>query len=209
MKAYCISGLGADERVFQELNIKHQLIPVHWLTPLAEESMEDYCRRLLLQIDTSEDFILIGVSFGGMVACELNRYITPYQTIIISSAAQAKELPFLYKLMGKISLSTWLPDFMLIPPTFILSYLFGAETLAHKKMLAAISEETDRRFARWAIDKIIHWKNDTLPKHLIRIHGDKDKVLPYISSEAYIIKGGEHFMIVNRAEEISELINSF
>lgn len=208
MIAYCISGLGADERVFTELQLRYDTVPIRWLTPLPKESMEQYCQRLTAQIDTTRPFILIGVSFGGMIACELNRYLSPQQTIIISSAARASELPFLYKVMGKIKLANWVPEVMLFPPLFVLNYLFGVKTAAHKTLLKNISEETDPVFARWAIDKITHWKNNFLPERLIRIHGDKDKVLSYYTPQTHLIKGGEHFMIVDRAEEISHIINS-
>ncbi len=207
MIAYCISGLGADERVFSALQLDHEIVPIHWLTPLPQETLADYCQRLTAQIDTSSDFLLIGVSFGGMIACELNQYIQPKQTIIISSAAKASELPFTYKFMGKIKLARWLPEFMLFPPLPALNYLFGVQTPEHKRLLSAISKDTDPVFARWAIDKITHWKNDSLPSSLIRIHGDKDKVLSFYTPETHLIKGGEHFMIVDRAAEISAIIN--
>lgn len=207
MIAYCISGLGADERVFEALHIRYEKVAINWLTPIPKESLEDYCQRLIAQMDTSVPFILIGVSFGGMIACELNRYIKPQQTIIISSAAQASELPWMYKVMGKIKLAQWMPEFLLIPPLVTLNYLFGVKTAAHKTLLKNISEDTDLVFARWAIDKITHWQNNLVPKNLIRIHGDKDKVLSYYTPETHVIKGGEHFMIVDRADEISAIIN--
>jgi len=207
MIAYCISGLGADERVFTQLQLKYDIVPIYWLTPLPEESLEQYAQRLIAQIDTGKPFVLIGVSFGGMIACELNRYLRPQQTIIISSAARAGELPFLYKVMGKIKLARWLPEFMLFPPLFVLNYLFGVKTDSHKTLLKNISKDTDPVFARWAIDKITHWKNDFIPERLVRIHGDKDKVLSYYTPETHLVKGGEHFMIVDRAEEISAIIN--
>ncbi|MDF2455617.1 MAG: hypothetical protein K0R51_1610 [Cytophagaceae bacterium] len=208
MIAYCISGLGADERVFNELRLEHDIVPIHWLTPLPQETMAHYCQRLIAQIDTSKEFLLIGVSFGGMVACELNHYVQPKKTILISSAAKASELPLTYHIMGKIKLARWLPEFMLFPPLTLLHYLFGVQTPEHKSLLSAISKDTDPVFARWAIDKLTHWKNESLPSSLIRIHGDKDKVLSYYTPDTHIIKGGEHFMIVDRAEEISAIINS-
>ncbi|MDB5257162.1 MAG: hypothetical protein JWM14_1857 [Chitinophagaceae bacterium] len=208
MIAYCISGLGADERVFTALRLRYEIIPLHWLTPLHQESLEHYCQRLIVQIDTGKPYVLIGVSFGGMIACELNRYLQPKQTIIISSAAQASELPLLYKVMGKIKLANWLPEFMLFPPLFVLTYLFGVKTAVHKTLLKNISADTDPVFARWAIDKITHWKNNFIPDRLVRIHGNKDKVLSYYTPETYVIKGGQHFMIVDRADEISDIINN-
>lgn len=207
MIAYCISGLGADERVFQALHLRYEIIPIKWLTPLTKESLQEYCQRLIEQIDTRQPFLLIGVSFGGMIACEMNRYIQPYKTIIISSAAQANELPLSYKIMGKIQLAKWLPEFLLFPPMFALNYLFDVKKAEHKILIKNISQDTDPVFARWAIDQITHWKNHVIPVDLIRIHGDKDKVLSFYTPDTHVIKNGGHFMIVNRAEEISTIIN--
>jgi pimeloyl-ACP methyl ester carboxylesterase len=208
MIAYCISGLGADERVFKELHLQYEIVPIQWLTPLPKESLPHYCQRLIEQIDTSKAFLLIGVSFGGMIACELNRYIQPQKTIIISSAAQTSELPLIYKIMGKIELAKWLPEFMLFPPMFVLNYLFDVKITEHKILIKNISQDTDPIFARWAIDQITHWKNNVVPVDLIRIHGDKDKVLSYYTPNTHVVRNGGHFMIVDRAEEISDIINS-
>jgi esterase/lipase len=209
MRAYCISGLGADERVFEALQLKHEVVPIHWLTPYPKETLTDYCQRLLQQIDTRVPFLLIGVSFGGMIACEMNRFIQPEHTIIISSAARASELPLSYKIMGKIKLAKWMPEFMIFPPLFLLNYLFDVQTTEDKTLIKNISKDTDPVFARWAIDKITHWTNDVVPVNLVRIHGNKDKVLPYYKAADYVIQNGGHFMIVNRAEEISALINKY
>jgi hypothetical protein len=44
--------------------------------------------------------------------------------------------------------------------------------------------------------------------NVIRIHGSKDKLFPLRNTHAdYVIEGGEHFMIVQRGEEISLLLN--
>ena len=45
------------------------------------------------------------------------------------------------------------------------------------------------------------------PENIIRIHGDKDKVLPIINFQPqHLIKRGGHFMIANRANEISAIL---
>lgn len=46
MKIYAVSGLGADERVFQFLNIDYHLIPILWVDPFPKESIEGYAERL-------------------------------------------------------------------------------------------------------------------------------------------------------------------
>ncbi len=56
MKLYAISGLGADQRVFQFLTLEYELFPIDWITPIQNETIEDYAIRLPKIIDTSTDF---------------------------------------------------------------------------------------------------------------------------------------------------------
>jgi pimeloyl-ACP methyl ester carboxylesterase len=67
MTIYCISGLGADYRVFQKLVFPsdYHVVHVEWIQPEIRETLSSYALRLLKQIDNSKPFILIGLSFGG------------------------------------------------------------------------------------------------------------------------------------------------
>lgn len=68
---YCVSGLGADERVFQKLKFQgYQPVHICWVEPNLEESIAEYAKRLTIQIK-SERPILIGLSFGGIMAVEI------------------------------------------------------------------------------------------------------------------------------------------
>ena len=54
---YYISGLGADERVFKYLNLKGVYEKyIKWETPQKHESLQDYCKRLIEQIDLEKIF---------------------------------------------------------------------------------------------------------------------------------------------------------
>lgn len=205
MTIYGIPGLGADERVFQYLSL--EIVPVQWLPPEKHESLQSYVRRLLAQIDQKKPFIVLGVSFGGMVAVEMNKFINPQQTIIISSAATRYELPYIAKVMRKTGMLHLLPAFMLKPPSFLANHFFGLHTAASKKLLREIIKDSDARFNKWAIRQIIKWKNDTVPPTLIRIHGDKDRLIKMQKGIEYkVIKGGGHLMIVEQAQEVEAIV---
>ena len=62
MKIYAISGLGANEQVFEKLRFlsDYELIFIPWLIPLFGESIEDYAARIAQSIDISQDFVLVG-----------------------------------------------------------------------------------------------------------------------------------------------------
>ncbi len=60
-----------------------------------------------------------------------------------------------------------------------------------------------------AIHCIISWDNKEIPENVVHIHGTADLILPYhkIVKCDYTISDGTHFMIEDRADEISAAIN--
>ena len=205
MKIYCISGLGADQRVFQYLKVSHELVPLDWIEPVPNEDIAAYTRRLLKSIDTSERYTILGVSFGGLVAVEASRVLAPFLTILISSAETYHELRMVYRAIGRLNLVRWIPSRMFDPPRKIAYWLFGAN---NKKLLNEILDNTDLSFAKWAIGALTAWKNDIRITPVLKISGSQDKLIPPTNDErTIVIAGGEHFMIVDRAFEISQIIN--
>lgn len=205
MKLYAISGLGADRRVYENLNLDYELIHLDWITPLKKESISDYSLRLSKSIDTSEPFGLIGVSFGGLIAVEISKLITPIVTILISSAETKYELRSVYRWLGKTRLIRFIPAFCFNIPRRIAYYLFGAK---NKKLLKAILDDADLSFTKWAVIQLISWKNTNRISPILKINGTRDKLIPaHKHKNTNMVKDGEHFMIVDRADEISALIN--
>tara|TARA_R110000868_G_scaffold37111_5_gene131392 strand:+ start:15373 stop:16023 length:651 start_codon:yes stop_codon:yes gene_type:complete len=205
LKIYGISGLGADKRVFDFLNLDNPLIPVEWIEPIENESLKDYSERLSKVIDTKSDFALVGVSFGGLVAVEISKVLKPRLTILISSAETRNELRPVCRGFGKIGLLKKLPREMFDPPRSIAKFLFGTD---NKKLLNSILDETDLKFAKWAVNELVKWDNQDRIENVVRIHGTSDKLIPWKSSDKVeLIENGEHFMIVDRADEISKVIN--
>ena len=65
---------------------------------------------------------------------------------------------------------------------------------------------TKPKLIKWAINMLISWSNKSIPIEPIRIHGTNDRLIP-LKGKALEIKNGGHFMIVDKAEEISNVIN--
>lgn len=205
MKLYAISGLGADYRVFQELKLDVPTVSVHWVDFEPNESIASYAQKLSRQIDASEPFGLIGVSFGGLIAVELNKILKPKITFLISSIETSSELKPYHKRTARWNLIKYLPSFLLLPPKGLAAFLFGAQ---NKKLLNEILADTDLNFVRFALHLFCSWENTQAPNNGVAISGDKDKVMPcVIKPHSIVIKGGEHFMVVDRADEISDIIN--
>ena len=209
MTIYFLSGLGADESAFKYLTYPagFNAVFIDWLVPAKNETMQQYAKRIAAKIDTSKPFILVGLSFGGMLATEVLSFVKPQKTILISSAARRQELPFYFKWAGKLRLNKLLPQKNIHKSNVFTNWIFSITAKSDKFLLEEILTASNPSFSKWAINEIVNWKRKTSPENIIRIHGTKDRVLPIINFKpAYLLKGGGHFMIVNRAEEISKIL---
>jgi pimeloyl-ACP methyl ester carboxylesterase len=206
---YYVSGLGADERVFKYLRVNDvQQKYIKWEIPGKRERLEDYCKRLIAQIDPADEIILVGVSFGGIVAQEISKIMHVRKVIIISSIKSASEFDWQLKLVRKLSLHKLAPSRLLKWSNSVTGdYYFGTTTIAESKLLKQIIKDTDRSFMKWAIDALMKWNGGSSHHDLIHIHGDKDKIFPAKAISNFIrIADGGHFMIVNKAKEIAAII---
>ena len=207
MKIYAISGLGADKRVFEHLDLNTKLIQIHleWIKPLKNESIPEYAARLSESIDTNENYAVIGMSFGGMVATEISKQLNPKFTILISSAETKYELRSIYRWFGKLNIIRFFPEWCFNMPRWMAYYIFGAE---NKTLLKAILDDADMYFTKWAVNQISRWQNTTQINNCYKIGGTKDKLIPqHKSNSTTFIENGEHFMVVDKATEVSLLIN--
>lgn len=209
-KCYLLSGLGADGTVFQYLDFEGVEVEyMEWLPPLPKETLPAYAKRMTQKITTPHP-ILVGLSFGGMVAMEIAKQIPVKKVILIPSAKERKELPWFYHFSAKLKLQKILP-YRLIKRTNGFTYwLFGATSAHEKALLKEIFRKIPTTFLKWAINAILTWKNTEIYTHILHIHGDKDRILPYKNvKDTLCITGGGHSMIVNKAHEITPLINKF
>jgi pimeloyl-ACP methyl ester carboxylesterase len=205
---YFFSGLGADERVFQFLNLSFcNPVFIKWNLPLKNECIENYAAKLLVQIQEKNP-VLVGVSFGGMMAIEVAKLITIEKIIIISSAKTRFEIPFYFRFLGKANAHKIIPTSFLKSFKNLNQFIFGVDSFKEQQLLNEIIQDTHPDFLKWAIDKIVHWQNKIIPSNITHIHGTNDRILPlkYISAD-FIIQNGGHFMIVNQSDILGNILN--
>jgi len=204
---YIFSGLGADERVFQQLDFSDfDTTFIKWIAPLPKETIEHYATRLLDQITTAKP-ILIGLSFGGLMAVEVAKQIDVKKIILIASAKTKNEVPFYYRFAGHLGLHKLLTSKLLRSSNFLTNWLFGITLPSDKRLLLQILADTDPVFLKWAIDKIANWTNQTLPKNIFHIHGTSDRILPFkFVAYDHKIENGGHLMTLNKADELNKIL---
>jgi hypothetical protein len=206
---YCISGFGADERVFSKFRFpQHEIHFIKWITPEKNESIESYAKRLSEQVHHTNP-VLIGLSFGGIMCIEISRQIKTEFIIIISSIKSKDELPLWMQLSGKLKLNRLFPmrSYKLIEP--LENYNLGIKAKPEKAMVHDYRKNLDIDYSNWAINAILNWKNKTIPENLYHIHGDKDRIFSIKKiNPDFIIRDGGHLMIMQKSDEVIKCINS-
>lgn len=208
---YLIPGLGADHRVFKNLNLKpYQTQLINWLDPIKGESLADYAKRLGDdQIDPNEDIILIGLSMGGMIAKEMMQHFNVSKCIILSSVQVSNDFSPSIKLARYVKIHKFIPITKLRKLNHLTAnYFFSVKDDISKRALHKTIDETDPWFLEWSIDAILNWTNENYNPNIYHIHGNKDRIFPILnlSKKPIIIDGGGHWMVVEKGKEISDII---
>jgi pimeloyl-ACP methyl ester carboxylesterase len=202
---YIFSGLGADERVFDQIDFgTFSPVFIPWEPVDPEESFESYVRQLCIHVK-AENPILIGISFGGIVAQEMSTLLTNCPVLIISSVRTRNELSPFMRFSGKTGLHKLMPVKRILKPSRINYWLFGTKTDSEKKLLDQILADSNPVFTKWAIHQITNWqRKEPVPAKVLHIHGDNDHIFKIGNVHPdYIIPGGTHFMTVSRHKEVS------
>lgn len=206
---YILSGLGADQRVFDQIDFgSFSPVFIPW-EALAEkdQSFESYIRQLSKQVHASAP-VLIGISFGGIVAQEMSALFENCPILIISSIQNRSQLTPFMRFSGMIGLYKLIPMKQVLRNKWINYRLFGTKTKREKKILDQILADSDPVFTKWAIKQITTWKRtEPIPATLLHIHGDTDRIfrIGRVNPD-YIIPGGTHFMTVSKHGEVSKVI---
>lgn len=207
-KIYIFSGLGVDHRVFADIDFgSFEVIHIPWLQPQAKETIAAYATRLAALIKDHSP-ILIGLSFGGIIAREIARIIPCKQIILIASAKNKSELPAVYRIIGMSRLHHLVPGFLFTYSGRLTQWFFGVKTEDQKQLLAIILKETNPVFRSWAINTLLTWtRKDQAPANTVSIHGSKDRIIPIGNVVAdFILPGAGHFLTVTHAKAVSELL---
>lgn len=206
-KVYFIAGLGADSRAFSFLALDFCYPQfINWLQPAADETLSSYAERLFAVIK-DEEAIIVGLSFGGMLAIEIAKRHPATKVIIIASAKTYREIPSYLRFWRHFPIYKLHSDKIKNSAGSLVLSVLGAKGVEQKKLQLQIMKDSDPIFTRWAINAIVNWRNSTVPENVTHVHGTADKLLPYRYVKAdFSIRDGEHVMVMDRPQELSQLL---
>jgi pimeloyl-ACP methyl ester carboxylesterase len=205
---YLIPGVGANDIIFENLDLSgYEVVHLKWPKHKKGENLQAYVKKLLPQIKKDTQPILIGMSFGGVVAVELSKLVNPFKVILISSIKTYHERPLKLLFLNSLKFHRLIPGKLVVEFRFWMRWFLGKLSTHDLQLIDRMIEDINIEFNEWAVDQVIHWKNEEIPANLTHIHGTRDRIFPHFYiKDAIWIKGGTHFMVVNRAKEISKII---
>ncbi|WKZ66955.1 MAG: alpha/beta hydrolase [Flavobacteriales bacterium] len=209
MDIYLVPGLGADHRLFQRLDLApHPVHPLNWPAMPEGSSLADFARVLADQVDRTRPHALAGVSMGGMVVQEMAALTRPVRTVVISSWKGPQEMPPPIRVLrGTHAERILTPAFMkrTLP---LIRWQMGVETEADKALFDAFIAATPLEQVRVQIAAVLAWEGPSRPvEGLVHIHGSGDRLMPIWHIQRPLrVEGGGHFMVHNRAEDVSQLV---
>lgn len=214
---FFVPGLGCDQRIFKhlipllkqpDLEVQH----LEFIEPLnSNEPIVSYAQRVKESLsDPDTPCVIIGMSLGGMISVELAKILNCQQLILLSTIKHNSELPWYFKPLRVLPIYKLVPNWFtrkIVPRLAKLLGLFinREDSSAYYQML---NDRTDAHL-KWARGAAINWNNQEYPKNCIHIHGTKDHIFKHKKvNPDYSIRGGTHNMVMNKPQELADIINN-
>lgn len=192
---HALPGMGADHRVFGN-PAWHTIEPIRfidWPQSHGETSIPQIATRVADENDVRPGDIVIGMSLGGIVGCEIANQVELRALVLISSAIHPREVP---RVLAKLH-----PLARVVP--------FGAMRKCARALpgeVCAMFADSEPRFIRAMCAAIFRWSG-LAPNRItpIRIHGRRDPVIPAPRKCDLRIDGG-HLVAMTHAGECVDFI---
>ena len=182
---------------------------IEWHVPHPDETLQEYARAMAQGIDVSRPFVLVGHSFGAVIMQEMNRFLKPRKSIIVSSFKSEAEIPTLFRRVSRVHLAERMPMLFFSSTDFIttaFNHLMLNESNEH---LAVFMTQLDPVYIKWAVVQITNWKPGFHPDHLYHIHGTEDQIFPYDQvNNVFTVQGGDHLMVFKMADTVSMILDT-
>lgn len=208
-KIFFISGLGANELAFSKIGaLDYEKIMVKWIPNVKNETLKAYAVRLVNQYKINDNDIVAGLSFGGLLAQEISNITGLQKVILISSFRDKNDLKFPVRQAFNTGLYRLLPPIRVPYIDTMVANVLNSGKAESKAVLKEMIRTTDYRLMKWSLEQIANTGSNTNKSVVLHnIIGDCDRIVNlWRNDTTYVIKGGSHFMVYDRAEEISGII---
>lgn len=209
-----LPGVGADHRAFSKLELteRYPCVFVDWI-PLKgrDKTFEAYCKRMTLAYEITSGDTLIGMSFGGLIAQKVAHELGSQKVVLISSFRNRNDLRALMRLGLDLKLHRLLPPLRIPVLSDAIAFILNSSNRESRTVIADMLKSSDFQFISWAINQIDKTDlSDIYRSDFLSFTGDKDKLVSDWESENHLsIRDGQHFMVYDHGEKITNAIKHF
>ncbi|MEO1450188.1 MAG: alpha/beta hydrolase, partial [Bacteroidota bacterium] len=208
---YVLPGLGTDVALFDKIDSKNDWGRLDWIMPASPgESLSSYASRMASAIPATEEPVLLGVSFGGVIAQEIAQIRPVKGVILVSSLVSPAEKPWWLHLFRHVPLYRLGKGDWRIRTVPIWAPLWGITHPDEQQFLQEMFARADDRVRMWSVAQLANWGGCTSRVPVLRLHGDRDGLFTVAEPESCeMIAGGTHFMIWQQADYIRKRIRAW
>lgn len=213
-------GLAADPKMFgpQKRFFGDDLECPDWLQPKSDESFDHYAQRWANQLrpkpGDTRPLYLGGVSFGGLVAMQIARYLSPRAVILIGSCRSSAAKPARWQVARRVGdmIPQWLLSrrWVLAAGGLWLSIVDHLDD-SNRSLMIAMAKDSDPELIRWSGHTCADWEFDSAevpgfpPVH--QIHGKNDAIIPlHLDDPDTVIADGRHILVFSHPQTINRFI---
>ena len=204
---YFVPGLAAGKEIFRNILLpeaEYKTYVLEWLIPEKNEALSTYSARMASLVK-EPNAVLVGVSFGGVVAQEMSVFLDLRKLIIISSIKSRNELPHRLKIAAKTLAYKLVPTSLVLSASDLTKFAIGPKTEKRLKLYQEYLHVRDKTYLDWAIEQMVTWKRNKEINGVIHLHGDSDPIFPIKNiNNCLQIKGGTHIMLLNKGSLITK-----
>ncbi len=206
-RIFLIPAFGTNEQLFDGVHIpNHELVPINYLTPLGNEDIRTYGRKLIDTYHITSDDILLGVSFGGIMAVEIAKILGNPKLYLVSSIKETKEKPALFSLLVRTKAYHLISPNIMKKGLFMVKPFFGLNKKGYARFRDNFKKQDDA-FLKWGIREALYWENEHIPDNITHIHGSRDPLFPIRNiKQPVVIPNGTHSMMRDKMNEVLEVV---
>lgn len=201
MTIHLIPGIGGTSDMFRDYHFPFPVQRLDYFSPPSQNtSFADYARQFAARHQIEAGDCLVGMSMGGMLACEISKTIPICKLILISSGTRPEHINPLLRRFSVLAPAVPFAWFQRIARP---SPLFGSV----RQHAVAMFKASDPNFLSWSCYHAARW--DGLDSHsdLTQIHGSWDPVFPLRKQRPqHVLPRGDHIVLLRRPHIINLIL---